>query len=543
MEVMKRMVFWTVLLFMFVQPGKINAQSAGFKAGKSLDIQLNVLKELSMLYVDSVTIDRLILEAVDIMLESLDPYTVMIPADDKESIEMLTTGSYGGIGALIRKNSEGAVLLSEIYENSPAAKAGLVAGDLIVEIDGTSVIPLKIDECSSRMKGVAGTTVRFSIKPLRGDSIADIKIAREKVHIPDIVYSGVLADSVGYIRLTGFTVGAAKSVKQAINELKEKTQLKRLIIDLRGNGGGLLDEAVNIVSLFVPKGTKVVSALGRLKVTDIVYLTKEEPLDLEIPLVIMVNSSSASSSEIVAGALQDLDRATVVGTRTFGKGLVQSIRDVGYNYKIKLTTAKYYTPSGRCVQAIDYSQRNEDGSVGNIPDSLRKPFKTLVKGRIVYDGGGITPDFIIEPQKFSRITASLVMGEVLHEYSLEYFKNNLSIETPDKFTLTDDEYEEFVKWADTKDFDYRTSSEVELERLIQTLKIETLYTENKDDIENIEKRLKQGKRAVLKKMVFEIKPLLEEEIAGRYYYQKGRVESMNRNDNQLKSALAIELIN
>lgn len=529
------------MLLLLLQPEKIGAQSAIFKTGRSLDVQMNVLKELSLLYVDSVAADKLILQAVDAMLESLDPYTIMIPAEDRESLELMTTGSYGGVGALIRKSAEG-VLLSEIYENTPAAKSGLFAGDLILKIDGVSVLPLKVEECSAKMKGAAGTSVVFTIKRLRGGDTTNITLIREKIHIPDVAYSGMVSDSVGYIRITGFTVGGAKDVKNALLELKKNNNLKRLIIDLRGNGGGLLDEAVDIVSLFVPKGTKVVSSLGKFKQADIVYFTKDEPVDLNLPLVVLVNSSSASSSEIVAGALQDLDRATIAGTRTFGKGLVQSIRDVGYNYKIKLTTAKYYTPSGRCVQAIDYSQRNEDGSVGNIPDSLKKPFKTLVKGRTVYDGGGIAPDVMIEPQVFSRLAVSLVLGEIFHEYSIKYFKENHSVEKAAKFSLTDKEYEEFVKWASDKEFDHRTASEVELDKLIDITKRESFYPEIKEEMALLEKRLKPGKTSVLMKAAPEIKPLLEEEIASRYYYQRGRIESMIRNDSQLKKAVQIKLI-
>ncbi|HCV16150.1 MAG TPA: peptidase S41, partial [Rikenellaceae bacterium] len=304
---------------------------------------------------------------------------------------------------------------------------------------------------------------------------------------------------------------------------------------------GILDEAVDIVSLFVPRGTKVVSAIGKIRQADMDYYTREEPVDTKIPIIVLVNSSSASSSEIVAGALQDLDRATIAGTRTFGKGLVQSIRDVGFNYKLKLTTAKYYTPSGRCVQAIDYSQRNEDRSLGNIPDSLIREFKTL-KGRSVYDGGGVTPDVFIEPKTYSRPALALIYGEVLQEYSVEYFKNNLSIDTPSKFLLSDKEYEKFVEWASNKNFDHRTSSEVEYDKLISLAVREGLYAELKEDLTKLGEKIKPGKAEVLRKNKSEIKALLEEEISARYYYQRGRVESMIRNDEQLHKALNIKLI-
>jgi carboxyl-terminal processing protease len=539
---MKRLLFTAAAILFLLVPVGSDAQSANFKIGKSLDIQMNILRELSLLYVDSVEADKLIMRAAESMLESLDPYTVLIPEEDRESLELMTTGSYGGVGAIIRKVDDG-VLLSEIYENTPASKAGLYSGDVILKIDGHSVLNLKVDECSSRMKGAPGTNVTFTIRRVRGGEIADVTLMREKIHIPDVAYSGVIGDSVGYIRITGFTLGGAKDVKKALNELKKSHHLKRLILDLRGNGGGLLDEAVDIVSLFVPKGTKVVSSIGRFRQADITYYTREEPVDTDIPLIVMVNSSSASSSEIVAGALQDLDRATIVGTRTFGKGLVQSIRDVGYGNRIKLTTAKYYIPSGRCVQAIDYTQRNEDGSLGAIPDSLIKPFKTLVKGRTVYDGGGIVPDIVISPKLFSRPAVALIYGDILHEYSIEYFKKREQIESADKFVLSDIEYDAFVLWASGKEFDHRTATEVEYDKFIAVAKRESFFGDFKNEIIDLEKRVKPGKREVLIRNKEEVKYLLEEEIVNRYYFQRGRVQSMLRNDDQVIKAISVKLIN
>lgn len=526
-------------LYAFASP--VSAQSQNFKIGKNLDIQMNVLREIAMLYVDSVDVDSLVTQNTINMLASLDPYTVLIPDEDRESLELLTTGSYGGIGAIIRKNGEN-VLIAEVYENSPAAKAGLIDGDQIIGIDGVKVAPLPIDECSAKMRGPSGTEVSFTIKKLRsGDTIA-INIKREKIHIPDVVFYGMVEDSVGYIRITGFTMGGAQDVRKALLHLKENPALKRVVLDLRGNGGGILDEAVEIVSLFVPRNTLVVSSKGKVKQADINYYTASEPVDLEIPLVVMVNSASASSSEIVAGALQDLDRATILGTRTFGKGLVQSIRDVGYNNRIKITTAKYYTPSGRCVQAIDYSQRNEDGSVGHIPDSLMKPFKTLVKGRTVYDGGGIMPDVEVLPQDYSRPVVSLVYSELMHEYSIEYSRGHETIEEPSSFSLTDQEYDQFVEWAVKKEFDHRTASEVELDKLKVVAGKEETDLNVEKELENLVSLLGRSKSQMLVERKDEIKPLLEEEIVNRYYYQRGRAEIMLRNDIQFERAKEVEVL-
>ena len=526
----------TAVLLTFVSYG----QSKEFKTGKSLDIQFSVLRELSLFYVDSVELDKLVFKGIESMLESLDPYTVYIPEENEDDLEMMTTGSYGGIGALILKRDNG-IELSEIYEGSPAQKAGLFAGDLLLKVDTTSTINLTTEQCSSRMRGVPGTPVKFIVKRLRGGAEEEITVLRERIHMPDVPYWGMIADTVGYIRIAGFTVDGWKDVKRALTELKKDPKLKRLVLDLRGNGGGLLDEAVNIVSLFVPSGTKVVSALGRFQQTDAVYFTKEEPVDLKLPLVVLVNSGSASSSEIVAGALQDLDRATIVGTRTFGKGLIQSIRDVGYNTKLKITTAKYYTPSGRCVQAIDYSNRNEDGSVGFVPDSLIKPFKTRL-GRTVYDGGGIVPDVNIDPKIYSRIAISLIYGDILRDYSVEFFKKNISIAKPRDFSLSEEEFEEFVKYAESREFDHRTASEVEFDKMIQTAKREGLLTNYDEALKELESRVKLNKRGALLKNRDEIKSLLEEEICTRYFYQWGRFEKMTMSDEQLKKAASAELI-
>ena len=527
-----------ILAIIIITPA--HSQSEWFRTGKSLEVQMAVLRELSALYVDSISMENLIRTGLDAMLESLDPYTILIPEEDEDNLELMTTGSYGGVGAVIRK-VPGGILINEVTENSPAARAGLAAGDTIVMVSGLATTQMSTDSCSTLMKGAPGTTVTLRVKKIRGNELKDFDLVRDKIHFPDVAYSGMINDTLGYIRISGFTVGGAKDVKEAFLNLKNNTTLKRVLIDLRGNGGGLLDEAVKIVSLFVPKGTKVVTAKGRSRQSDMEYFTKEEPVDTLVPLVVLVNSASASSSEIVAGALQDLDRATIAGTRTFGKGLVQSIRNVGYNNTIKLTTAKYYTPSGRCVQAIDYSRRNEDGSVGSIPDSLRKSFKTL-RGRTVYDGGGITPDVFIPARPYSRPAVSLVYEEVILEYSMLYYRDHDSIPDPSIFSLSDKEYDDFVKFAVNKEFDSRTASEVEYDKFLETARKESFYEDYKQEIESLGSKIKPGKEAVLRREAGEIKSLLEEEIASRYYYQTGRIRSILRNDTQALAAGRAKLI-
>ena len=368
------------------------AQSKDFKTAQAIEIQYNILNELKARFVDSIDTQKLINTGINAMLESLDPYTEYIPAENDEELELMTTATYGGIGSLIKKVDSIGVVISQPYLGSPAVKFGLEPGDVILKINGEDVAPLTADQCSSKMKGQPGTEVVFTVRKARGGEVKEYKIIRERIHIPDISFSGIIDKKytgdkkIGYIKLDGFTANGSKDVKAALISLKNNGA-ERIILDLRGNGGGLMDEAIKIVSLFVPKGTMVVSQKGRAASDNIEYKTVDEPVDTLIPLTVMVNSGSASSSEIVAGAIQDLDRGMIIGTRTFGKGLVQAMRPVGYDGTVKLTIAKYYTPSGRCVQAIDYSNRNSDGSVGTVPDSLKKhsllkmavPFMTVAE--------------------------------------------------------------------------------------------------------------------------------------------------------------------
>ncbi len=533
---------YTVLAAAVLLSLSLNAQSSDFKTAKNLEIQYNILHELSSKFVDTIDTEKLIETGITAMLESLDPYTQYIPEEDDETLELMTTATYGGIGSIIKKIDTLGVLISQPYLGSPAVKYGLEPGDIILQINGEDVKPLTADQCSSKMKGQPGTEVKFLVKKARGGELKEYTIVRERIHIPDVSYSGIIDGKydnpnfkTGYIKLDGFTLNGSKDVKDALVKLKSDGA-NRIVIDLRGNGGGLMSEAVKIVSLFVPKGTTVVSQKGRTEDSNEIYKTMDEPVDTTTPLIVLVNSASASSSEIVAGALQDLDRATIAGTRTYGKGLVQGMRNVGYNGTIKFTIAKYYTPSGRCVQAIDYSNRNSDGSVGTVPDSLKKAFKTK-NGRTVYDGGGITPDSVIKSLPYSRPAMSLVLNDILNDYAILYYANNSSIAPAAEFALTDAEYEEFVKYAANREFDSRSAAQVQLDQMMKSAKNENLYELNKAEFDALESKLSISKEEMLRIKKDEFKPLLEEEIVNKYYYTPGRIESIIRSDEQLHKAL------
>ncbi len=521
------------------------AQSKDFKIARNLEIQYNILSELSSRFVDSTDTEKLIITGINAMLESLDPYTEYIPEEDDEAIELMTTATYGGIGSVIKKVDSIGVVITQPYKNSPAVKYGLEPGDVIIKIDGEDVKPLTADQCSSKMKGQPGTEVVFLVKKARGGAVKEYRITRERIHIPDVSYSGIIDKKydksqyrTGYIKLDAFTSNGAKDVKEALLSLKEHGA-ERILLDLRGNGGGLMDQAIGIISLFVPKGTVAVSQKSRIDNENTIYRTTSEPVDTTIPVMVLVNSSSASSSEIVAGALQDLDRAFIAGTRTFGKGLVQAMRPVGYNGTLKMTIAKYYTPSGRCVQAIDYSNRNSDGSVGAIPDSLKKAFKTK-NGRTVYDGGGITPDSTIKVEPYSRLALSLVMNDIISDYALLYYATHNAIAPAGEFSMTDEEYNEFVEYASSRKFDSRSAAQAQLEQIIKSAKSEGLYQINKEEFDALEKKLSVSKEQMLKIKKDEIKPIVEEEIVSKFHFTPGRVESIIRNDLQLQRALEID---
>ena len=560
-----------VALLLFA-PLSGNAQSRNFKLTQGLEIQYNILRTLATEYVDTVDFAKLMNYGIDAMLQSIDPYTEYVPEEDSESIEMLTTASYGGIGATIRKDSLG-VMIMQTYEGSPAIRYSIEPGDIILKIDGVDCSSLTVDECSKRMRGNPGTQVTFLIKKGRTGKIVETVVTRDKVHTSDVPYFGLLQapdtlDVVptGYIKLSSFTLNGSEDVRKALISLKDQGA-QRIILDLRGNGGGLMDEATDIVSLFVPKGTLVATARGRGEGSSFSCVTDKAPVDTLIPLMVLVSSSSASSSEIVAGALQDLDRALVVGTRTYGKGLVQSFRPVGYNGKLKLTIAKYYTPSGRCIQIMDYAHRNSDGSVGSVPDSLKKAFQTK-HGRTVYDGGGITPDIEIKPEAYSRPALALSLSGILEEYAVDFYTRNPDIpalssgssktetsKTSDispspsnglseviaktsTFKMTDAQWEDFVKYAATRKFDHRSASEIVFEQLVREAKEEGLYEQDKEAYDLLESKVKLTKEQAIEQNRDEIQPLVEEEIVQKYQLTGARIRHMLDYDSQLWKALS-----
>lgn len=541
---MKKYLLAAIAVFAF---SPAFAQSAGFRLGKWTEIQNAIIKELNRSYVDSLPVDRIQRAGIDAMLESLDPYTMYVPEEDNEDFEFMIGKTYGGIGAIIYKpDTESNVIINEPYAGSPAANAGLRCGDEIVSIDGKTVRGLKADEATSRMKGNPGTTVVFGVKKAfggdgwkQGDTV-EVRIVRQRIHLPDVEYAGMLNDTTGYILQTGFTERVSEDVRNAYLKLKAQG-MKKLVLDLRGNGGGLLQEAVNIVSLFVPKGSVVVSSKGNENHPEEVFRTMREPVDTEIPIVVLVDSGTASSSEIVSGAFQDLDRATILGSRTYGKGLVQSVRPLPYNGQLKVTTAKYYTPSGRCIQAIDYSHRNEDGSVGHIPDSLTREFRTA-HGRPVRDGGGITPDDTLTFRSYSRLVYSLVLGGIVDQYALDYGRRHESIAPLDDFHFSDADYEDFIQFAMGKKFDYRSGARALYDQMKRELDRDGMSDSMKDEIEALGKKLEIEKRDFLLLKKDEIIPFIEEEIAVRYYFQEAGVKVRLRYDTALKEALTKPLI-
>ena len=507
-----------------------------FEITKNLSIFSSVYKEIDMFYVEEVEPGKLMKTGLDAMLKSLDPYTNYIPESKIEDYRLMTTGEYGGIGSLIRKSGEYAII-TEPYEGYPAQKSGLRAGDKILRIDGKDMKGKSTQEVSSLLKGQSGTKLEIVVD--RDGTESAFELIRENVKLPEVAYYGIIDEneSVGYVKLNSFTNTASQRVGEALTDLEGKG-MKKLVLDLRGNGGGLLNEAVNIVNFFIPKGSLVVETKGRVEEVNRTYKTQNQPWNLEIPVVVLIDDYSASASEIVAGSLQDLDRGGVIGRNSYGKGLVQQTKNLEFNAKVKLTIAKYYTPSGRCIQRLDYSDVDDDGSGTAVADSLIETFKTK-NGREVKDGRGIDPDVQVDPGVYSRLTETLVRKNLIFNYATEYRKTNDSIMPAKEFEISDQVYDEFIGFLKDKNYEYKNESEEYLEALTEIVKDEKYYDAAKDEIEALKTKLSADKTTDLQRFKDEVIEILENEIVSRYYYQNGRIEVAVKRDPYIINSIEV----
>lgn len=531
---MKKSTKWVIALIIVVSTGLYSFKDSYFEISKNIDIFVSVYKNINTYYVDETEPGDLMKTSIDAMLKKLDPYTVYYPESDIEDYRFMTTGQYGGIGALISRK-DGFVYISEPYENYPAQKAGLRAGDKILEVDGKSAEGKTTEEISGFLKGEPNTKLVLKIERIGTPEPMNITVTREEIKIKDVPYYGILEDKIGYIKLNGFTETASAEVAKALRDLKAKNQITSLVFDLRGNGGGLLREAVSIVGLFVPVGTPVVETKGKLTEWNQSYVTTNTPIDTEIKLVVLIDGGSASASEIVAGTIQDLDRGVIIGTNSYGKGLVQQTRDLKYNSKMKLTVAKYYIPSGRCIQRLDYSKKDEDGQALEVPDSLRKEFTTK-SGRAVLDGAGIEPDLKVESPFASPILISLAQKQLMFEYATLFRNANDTIAPARDFMLTNAQYENFKNFLDGKDYSYSTQTEKLLKKLEEAAKDEKYAKEIEPDFKNLEAAINQNKAKDLDLYKDQISRFLSSEIVVRYYYQTGRIEQSMSLDEDMIAA-------
>lgn len=503
-----------------------------FEMNKAIETFGSVFKSLHSNYVDEINSGDLVKTAIDAMLAKLDPYTNFFPESDMEDVKLQLLGQYGGIGALIHYDN-GIVYIAEPYEGLPAYKAGIKAGDAIISVDGESAKGKTNDQVRERLRGQAGTEIVLEVE--REGKILKKTFRREDIQLPNVPYYGMIKENVGYIKLNEFTKEAAKNVQNAFENLKRQN-MQYLILDLRGNGGGLLQEAVNIVNLFVDKGQLVVSTKAKTEERNSVFKTTKKALDTKIPIVVLIDGTSASASEIVAGSLQDFDRAVIMGQCSFGKGLVQNILPLIYNSQIKVTVSKYYIPSGRCIQAIDYSHRDKSGKANKIPDSLRTAFKTK-GGRTVYDGLGIEPDIKITPEYASNIAIALISKFHCFNYATKFVRENPSIAPAKDFEITDEIYNDFIEFLKDKDYNYTTTSEKILDNLLTSAKEEKLGEETLKEIELIRTQIAEDKKDDFIKFEKEIKEILLSEIVVRYYNQKGKIEALLKHDNEVEKAI------
>ncbi len=525
-------IVFTLLLVAGISTGfLINQETRDFRIAKNLDIFFSLFRELNTFYVDEIDPDKVIKSGIDNMLKTLDPYTVYFPETEADEFSIMISGKYGGIGSLVRTSGD-YVVISEVYKGFPADKAGIKAGDLLKKVDGVSLKGLTTDKVSEKLKGNPGTVINLTIE--RNGKETDYPLKREKIIMKSVPYYGMIDSKTGYIRFTNFTQNCIEEVKTAVNALKDNN-VQQIILDLRGNPGGLLTEAVEIVNLFVAEGNEVVSTKGKVKQFDEDYKTTKQPIDEKIPLAIITNRTSASASEIVAGAIQDLDRGVIVGQRSYGKGLVQITRPLSYNTQLKVTTAKYYIPSGRCIQARDFSHPNEDGSVGIIPDSLISEFKTK-NGRTVKDGGGITPDIEVLPDPLSQISSELYLRYYIFDFATNYFWNHPDIKSPEQFAFTDQDYTDFKAFLIKRNFSYKTGTEESLNELISNARKEKYYDIHKDLFDDLEKDIAHSLDQDLALFRSEITDLIEDEIISRYFYESGAIAWTIKTDKQILKA-------
>ncbi|RUT78877.1 S41 family peptidase [Ancylomarina longa] len=529
---------WAIVILLFCSAAfwGFSRDERNFEISKNLNIYYTLFRELNLFYVDEIDPGDLVKKSMDAMLSSLDPYTTYIPEAEIEDFKLMTTGQYAGIGALISKHDKD-VIIAEPYEGFPAFKAGLKAGDVLLEINGTKVTNKTTEDVSNLLKGQANVPLNIKIKRPGYNKPLDKKLIRENIQLKSVPYYGMLTDSIGYIHLNQFTDKAAGEIKAALIDLKSQ-HAKSLVLDLRGNPGGLLDQAIDVVNIFVNKGEEIVSTKGKVSKWDKDYKASKTPLDPDIPIAVLVNRGSASASEIVSGALQDLDRGVIVGNRTFGKGLVQTTRNLTYNAKLKVTTAKYYIPSGRCIQALDYSNRNADGSVGKIPDSLITEYFTK-DGRPVYDGGGILPDVKVKTEMYSSLAINLIRNFMIFDFATLYANSHESIPAIKDFKLSDKDFEDFTKFIKEKKFDYKSESTELLDALKKSAKEEKYYEISSTEFDALAAKLSPNLDRDLTRFKDEISDLTAHEIVKRYYYQKGGVEYSLHEDKTLNKAIEV----
>lgn len=527
-------IFLTFLIFISFH-WNCYSQSTGFEVLKNLEIMDQIFEHLELYYVDNPETGKVSKAAIDAMLKDLDPYTVYYHESNIEDYRLLTTGQYGGVGAQIIKMGE-YVVVSEVYEGNPAQKSGLMPGDKVLSIEGKSMVKKSTDEVSTAMKGPKGTSITMEVeRPNQGKKT--LNLTRDEIKIPDVPYSGIINDKIGYIKLNSFTQTAHADVLKAFQKLKSEG-MEQLVLDLRGNGGGLLIEAVKIVNMFVPKNQTVVTTKGRIQEENKVYKALDNPTDLEIPLVVLIDEGSASASEIVSGSLQDLDRAVIVGSTSFGKGLVQRTYDLKYGSKVKLTIAKYYTPSGRCVQRLEYYDKKEGDKPSEIADSLLKSFKT-VNGREVIDGRGIEPDEKTGSETMSKFTKALIQNHILFNYATEFRQKNAEITSSEKFKLSEQDLADFKQFMLKQDFSFSSSSEEQLKKWKETTEKEGDFDKIKTEYDAILSKLSSTKEANFEKSKDEIRNILENEIVSRYYFQNGRILNGFTSDKSIEKSIEI----